>query len=104
MKKIVVFSLLFVSISTAALAQRPRAVSPNVRFNTRPNVRLNSNQLTWGEKKELRKDGVRYHAMRRRAGRDGRITPIERRKLRRAKCDTRRDRVRFKHNGRRRVI
>ena len=100
MKKIVIFSFLFVSISTAALAQRPRATSPNVRFNTR----LNSNQLTWGEKKELRKDAVRYHAMRRKAGRDGRITPIERRKLRRAKCDRRRDLVRFKHNGRRRII
>jgi len=112
MKKIVVFSLLFGLISTAALAQRPRVISPNVRPNVRPNarpnarpnIRLNNNQLTWGEKKELRKDAVRYHAMKRRAGRDGRITPIERRKLRRAKCDTRRDLVRFKHNGRRRII
>ena len=100
MKKILVFSLLFVSISTAAIAQRTRAISPNVR----PNIRLNNNQLTWGEKKELRKDAVRYHAMKRKAGRDGRVTPIERRKLRRAKCDTRRDLVRFKHNGRRRII
>ncbi|HMK26996.1 MAG TPA: hypothetical protein VK483_13280 [Chitinophagaceae bacterium] len=96
MKKILVFSLLFVSISTAALAQRTRVVSPNVRPN--------NNQLTWGEKTELRKDAFRYHAMKRKAGRDGRVTPFERRKLRRAKCDTRRDLVRFKHNGRRRII
>ena len=96
MKKIFIFSLLFVLISGAALAQRPWVTSPNIR--------LNNNQLTWGEKKELRKNAVRYHAMKRRAGRDGRVTPIERRKLRRAKCDTRRDLVRFKHNGRRRII
>jgi hypothetical protein len=100
MKKILVFSFLFVLISTAAFAQRLRAVSPNAR----PNIRLNNNQLTWGEKIEFRKDAFRYHAMKRRAGRDGRITPIERRKLRRSKCDARRDLVRFKHNGRRRII
>ena len=96
MKKILVSSLFLVLISASALAQRTRAMSSNVRFNT--------NQLTWGEKKELRKDAVRYHAMKRKAGRDGRITPIERRKLRRAKCDNRRDLVRFKHNNRRRII
>ena len=100
MKKILVFSLILGFISTAALAQRPRGTFPN----TRPNIRLNSNQLTWGERKGLRKDAVRYHRMKRRAGRDGVVTPIERRKLRRAKCDTRRDLVRFKHNGRRRII
>ncbi|SRR5258705_9657214 len=104
MKKILVFSLLLGLFSTAALAQRPRVISPSVRLNVRPNVRFNNNQLTWGEKKELRKDAFRYHAMKRRAGRDGRVTPIERRKLRRAKCDSRRDLVRFKHNGRRRII
>jgi hypothetical protein len=104
MKKILVFSLILVLISAAALAQRPRATFPNVRPNARPNIRLNNNQLTWGENKQLRKDAVRYHTMKRRAGRDGRITPIERRKLRRAKCDTRRDLVRLKHNGRRRII
>jgi hypothetical protein len=32
------------------------------------------------------------------------ITPIERRKLHRSKCDTRRDAFRFRHNGRRRII
>ena len=100
MKKILVFSLILIFISTGALAQRPRATFPN----TRPNIRLNNNQITWGEKKELRKDAVRYQKMKRRAGRDGIVTPIERRKLRRAKCDTRRDLVRFKHNGRRRII
>ena len=101
MKKILVFSLILVLISAAASAQvRSRATFSNVR----PNIRLNNNQLTWGEKKELRKDAVRYHMIKRRAGRDGIVTPIERRKLRRAECDARRDRVRFKHNGRRRII
>ena len=97
MKKILVFSLLLVFISAAASAQvRSRG--------TFPNARLNNNQLTWGEKKELRKDAFRYHMMKRKAGRDGIVTPFERRKLRRAKCDSRRDLVRFKHNGRRKVI
>lgn len=101
MKKILVFSLFLILISAAASAQvRVRVTSPNIR----PNVRLNNNQLTWGEKKELRKDAVRYRVIKRRVGRDGILTPIERRKLRKVKCDTRRDRVRFKHNGRRRII
>jgi hypothetical protein len=97
MKKILVFSLFFGLISAAASAQvRVRVTSPNVR--------LNSNQLAWGEKRELRKDAVRYRMIKRKVGRDGIVTPIERRKLRRAKCDTRRDLIRFKHNGRRRII
>lgn len=101
MKKILVFSLVLVLISAAASAQvRVRVTSPNVR----PNIRLNNNQITWGEKKELRKDAVRYRMIKRKVGRDGIITPIERRKLRRTKCDARRDLVRFKHNGRRRII
>jgi hypothetical protein len=101
MKKILVFSLILVLISAAASAQvRVRVTSPNIR----PHVRLNSNQLTFGEKKELRKDAVRYRMIKRRVGRDGVVTPIERRKLRKAKCETRRDLVRFKHNGRRRIM
>jgi hypothetical protein len=96
MKKIVALGLILLTLSAAASAKRPRG--------TFPNIRVNDKQLTWGEKRELRKDAIRYHLMKRRATRDGYITAFERRKLRRAKCDIRRDAFRFKHNGRRRLI
>jgi hypothetical protein len=96
MKKIFALGLILIIFSAAANAQRPRG--------TFPNVRPNNNQLSWGEKKELRKDAIRYHIIKRRALRDGLITPIERRKLRKAKCEGRRDLFRFKHNSRRRLI
>lgn len=99
MKKILVFSLLLVFISASASAQiRPRG------RGTVSNFKPQNNQITWSEKKDIRKDAVRYQLMKRKASRDGVVTPFERRKLRKAKCETRRDLVRFKHNGRRRVI
>ena len=96
MKKIIALSLILIIFSAAASAQRPRG--------TFPNIRSNNNQLSWGEKKELRKNAMRYHIIKRRATRDGVVTPFERKKLRRAKCEGRRDLFRFKHNSRRRVI
>jgi hypothetical protein len=95
MKKITVLSLILVMLSFAASAQ----VRPGLRQNKR-----NNRQFTRPEKMELRKDVVRYKMMKNRAGRDGVVTPMERRRLRHAKCETRRDAFRFKHNGRRRVI
>ena len=97
MKKILLFSLFLVLISAAATAQ----IRPRGRVS---NFRPRNNQITWGEKKEIQKDAVRYQMIKRKASRDGMVTPFERRKLRRAKCDARRDLVRFKLNGRRRVI
>lgn len=96
MKKILALGLILVIFSAAASAQRPRG--------TFYNIRPNNNQLSWGEKRELRKDAMRYHIIKRRATRDGVVTPFERKKLRRAKCEGRRDAFRFKHNGRRRLI
>jgi hypothetical protein len=104
MKKIFALGLILIVLSAAANAQRPRVVFPNSPRGTFPNIRPNTNQLSWGEKKELRKDAIRYHIIKRRALRDGLITPIERRKLRKAKCEGRRDLFRFKHNSRRRLI
>jgi hypothetical protein len=101
MKKILVFSLILVLISAAASAQ----AGPGSRFRKQGIQRgFNQGQFTRPEKSELRKDVYRTHIMQRRARRDGIVTPIERRRIHRSKCDTRRDAFRFKHNGRRRVI
>lgn len=96
MKKILVLGLILLIFSVAVSAQRSRGSFPNIRPN--------NNQLSWGEKQELRKDAIHYHMIKRRATRDGVVTPFERRKLRKAKCEGRRDLFRFKHNGRRRLI
>jgi hypothetical protein len=97
MKKILVFSLALVLISAAASAQiRPRGPFPKFEPG--------NNQLSRGEKKELRKDAVRYRMMKRRAGQDGIVTPFERRRLHREKCEARHELFRFKHNRRRRLI
>ena len=97
MKKILVFSLLLVLISAAATAQ----AGPGSRFRKQGIERgFSQGQLSRSEKFELRKDVFRNQIMKRRIRRDGFVTPIERRRLHRAKCDTRRDLYRFRHNGR----
>lgn len=101
MKKIVLFSLLLVLISAFASAQ----AGPGNRFRTQGIQRgFSQGQLSRSEKIELRKDIFRNQILMRRARRDGVITPIERRRIHRSKCDTRRDAFRFRHNSRRRVI
>ena len=91
MKKIIIFSLILVLTSMAASAQ------------SRGNG-LRKGQLTRTEKMELRKDVFRNEVIRKRAHRDGVITPMERRRIHRSRCDTRRDLNRSRHNSRRRVI
>jgi hypothetical protein len=101
MKKFLVFSLLLILISAAASAQ---TVSGS-RFRKQGIQRgFNQGQFTRTEKFELRKDLFRDQRLKRRARRDGIVTPMERRRLHRAKCDARRDRVRSRHNRRRRMI
>jgi len=101
MKKILVFSLILVLISAAASAQ----AGPGSRFRKQGTQRgFNQGQLSRTEKYELRQDIYRNQILKRRVRRDGVVTPIERRRLHRAKCDTRRDLFRFRHNDRRRVI
>ncbi|HEY6062369.1 MAG TPA: hypothetical protein VIV35_02100 [Chitinophagaceae bacterium] len=101
MKKILVFSLLLVLISAAASAQ----AGPGSLFRKQGIQRgFNQGQFSRSERIELRKDIFRDQLLKRRAGRDGIVTPIERRRLHRAKCDTRRDLFRFRHNNFHRVI
>ena len=101
MKKILVFSLLLVLISAAASAQ----AGPESRFRKMRTERgFNEDRLTRSERFELRKDGRRTQLLERRSRRNGFVTPIERIRIHRSKCDTRRDAFRFRHNRRRRII
>ena len=96
MKKILVFSLILVLISADSSAQTVRGSRFQRGFN--------QGQLSRPERFELRKDIYRTQVLQRRSRRDGIVTPVERSRIQRSKCDTRRDAFRFRHNGRRRVI
>jgi hypothetical protein len=100
MKKILSIGFILMILAAAASAQRP---GDNMR---RQYIRqgFNSGQITRGERFELRKDALRYKGAQRHARRDGIVTPLERRRIYKLKCETRRDAFRFKHNGRRRLI
>jgi hypothetical protein len=91
MKKIIGLVLVLMILSVAASAQRVRANSAG-------------NDFTRAEKSQMRKDAIRYKRLQRKADRDGVVTPVERKKLQRAKREVRRDVIRFKHNNRRRLI
>lgn len=101
MKKFVALGLILILLSAAASAQ----MDPGGQFRRHRMQRgYNSGQITRPERFELRKDAVRYQLLKRRAARDGVVSPFERRKLRRAKCEGRRDLFRFRHNRFHRVI
>jgi hypothetical protein len=96
MKKIIGLGLVLMILSVAASAQR--VGGPRVR------VGVTTNELTRAEKLQIRKDAVRYKRLQRKCRRDGVVTPIERKGIKKAKRETRRDVFRFKHNARRRLI
>lgn len=96
MKKLLAISFVMLLISAAASAQSNR------RYRTRESG-IGAN-ISGTERVQLKRDVFRYRTARRVAGRDGRIGPLERRKLHKMKCRTRRDAVRFRHNGRNRLI
>jgi hypothetical protein len=61
--------------------------------------------LTRAEMVQLQRDLFRYRTTQRIARRDGTVTPLERKKIIRAKKKARRDAIRFRHNhNRRRII
>lgn len=99
MKKILALSIGLVLLTVAASAQVRS--SDGIR-NRRANV--THREVTRPEKRELRKDAFRYDRMRHKSRRDGRVSPMERRRLHQAKRHQRVDRHRFRHNSRRRVI
>lgn len=97
MKKILGLGLVLMILSVAASAQTA------VRKH-RPGRNCVRSQITLGERAELRKDAFRVRMIQRKSQRDGIVTPMERRRLQRAKMESRRDLIRFKHNPRRRLI
>ena len=103
MKKVTVLSFILILIlfSVAASAQRG---SGDRRLRYRTAQGFNSGQVTRPEKFQLRKDMVRTNLIQRNVRRDGVVTPFEKRRVQQAKCKTRHDAFRFRHNNRIRVI
>jgi hypothetical protein len=100
MKKILLFGLVLALFTTAASAQ----VRSNAVRHHRIESGVHSGQVTRGEKFRLQKDRIRYNQAKRKALRDGRLTPRERRMLNAMKRhDSRRIYV-MKHNNRRRAF
>jgi hypothetical protein len=97
MKKYFCISMILVLISAASSAQRIN------RAGVRPRG-FNTERITRPERFQLRRDMIRLNMVQRNARRDGIVTPIERRRIHRSKCNTRRDVIRFRHNGRNRII
>ena len=101
MKKLIALSLILITLSAVASAQ----AGPGSQFRKSRSQRgFYNGQITRSESFELRKDALRYQMLKHRARRDGVVTPIERRRLRKERCESRRDLFRFNHNGRRRLI
>ena len=96
MKKILYISFVLFFITTSASAQR---ISVRVRSQ-----RYNNDRITRPERFQLRQDALRLKLTQRNARRDGIITPVERVRIHKAKAKTRRDVIRFKRNGRNRII
>ena len=63
-----------------------------------------SGELNRFEMRRLHHDEFRYHMARRRAHRDGRVSPFERRHLNKMRRHDRRELYRFRHNRFHRVI
>ncbi|MBL7741773.1 MAG: hypothetical protein JNK14_21315 [Chitinophagaceae bacterium] len=100
MKKLFVLGLVLTIIAASATAQGPRDRVRRERIERG----FENRQLTRPEKFRLQKSQFRFKAERRRALRDGKVTPMERRRLHMMKRHDNREIFRLKHNGRRRVI
>ena len=100
MKKLLLLAAIGMLITAAASAQ-----TQGDRFRReRIEQGFRNGQLTRPERNHLRFDEFKYKSERRRAFRDGVVTPRERRKLHHMRVHDRREMFRMKHNGRRRLI
>jgi hypothetical protein len=100
MKKILVLSAILALFIASASAQGP---GDRIRHH-RIEQGFNNGQLTRPEKFRLQKNQFRYKVEKRRAFRDGRVSPMEKRRLSKMKRHNHREMFRYRHNGRRRVI
>ena len=100
MKKLFVLAVILTLLAASASAQR---AADRIR-RQRIERSFDNGQLTRPERFRLRKDETRLRVEKRRALRDGRLTPHERRRLNKMRRHERREMFRLKHNGRRRLI
>ena len=100
MKKLFVLAVILTLLAASASAQR---AGERIR-RQRIERSFDNGQLTRPERFRLRKDETRLRVEKRRALRDGRLTPHERRRLNKMRRHERREMFRLKHNGRRRLI
>jgi hypothetical protein len=100
MKKILLLGVVFALFTTAVSAQRGHDRIQQHRIHKG----FQSGQLTRGEKFRLQKDRMRYQKARRMALRDGRLTPMEKRRLYSMKRHDSRRIFYMKHNARRRIL
>jgi hypothetical protein len=100
MKKLFVLGAILTLFIVSASAQGPRDRVRRERIERG----FDNHQLTRPEKFRLQKNHFQYKHERRRAMRDGRVTPMERKRLHNMKRHDRREIFRLKHNGRRRVL
>ena len=101
MKKILFLALILTLFAAAASAQ----VTDRHRYrHQRETQTFHRRELTRPELRRLHHDQLRLKIARRRAHRDGRITPLERRRLHQMQKHQRRALYRARHNNRRRVI
>ncbi|MET0392348.1 MAG: hypothetical protein ABW019_04370, partial [Chitinophagaceae bacterium] len=89
----------FALFTTAVSAQQGR-----IADHRRIQKGFATGQLSRGEKFKLQQHNLQYNQAKRKAFRDGRLSPLEKRKLYTMKRHNRQETFRFKHNARRRVI
>ncbi|MEI9944251.1 MAG: hypothetical protein WDN26_08480 [Chitinophagaceae bacterium] len=99
MKKIMFLGIVFALFAVTASAQQRDGIQ-----RQRIQRGFETHQLTRGEKFKLKKGQFHYRHEKRRAMRDGRVGPMEKRRLHKMRMHNNRETFRMRHNGRRRVI
>jgi hypothetical protein len=100
MKRILFIAVVFTLFTTAASAQRGTDRIQQHRIQNG----FQTGQLSRGEKFRLQGDQARYHHAKRKAFCDGRLTPMEKRRLNAMKRHDSRRIYAMKHNSRRRMF
>ena len=101
MKKIFFLGLILTLFAAAASAQQMQGSG----FRHHREMQAHRHRdLNRHELRRLHHDELRYGVARRRAHRDGIITPLERRRLNKMRHHERRESFRYSHNNRRHVI
>ena len=101
MKKLIILTLIITILGLTSSAQRGQSG----RYDRgRITMNLNNGGLTRIEKSRLQHDAFRYKLAQRHARRDGFVSPMERRRLRKMRARERRESFYFRHNDGRRVI